>query len=37
MGPALEAAVRAFRGFERRPNAAFLADGRGFAYVATDG
>jgi len=36
-GAALEAAVRAFRGFERRPNPAFLADGRGFAYVASDG
>ena len=36
-GAALEAAVRAFRGFERRPNPGFLADGRGFAYVASDG
>jgi len=36
-GAALEAAVRAFRGFERRPNPAFLADGRGLAYVASDG
>ena len=36
-GAAPEAAVRAFRGFERHPNPAFLADGRGFAYVASDG
>ncbi|HTG48311.1 MAG TPA: GNAT family N-acetyltransferase [Actinomycetota bacterium] len=34
---ALEAAVRAFRGFEIHPDPAFLADPRSFAYVALDG
>jgi len=36
-GAALEAAVRAFGGFERRPSPSFLADARGFAYVGYDG
>ena len=36
-GAALEAAVRAFGGFERRPTPSFLADDRSFAYVGYDG
>jgi N-acetylglutamate synthase-like GNAT family acetyltransferase len=36
-GAALEAAVRAFGGFERRPAPSFLADARNFAYVGFDG
>src|SRR5438093_7264192 len=36
-GAALEAAVRAFGGFERRPTPSFLADDRTFAYVGYDG
>jgi GNAT superfamily N-acetyltransferase len=34
---ALEAAVRAFGGFEHRPSRSFLADARSFAYVGYDG
>jgi len=36
-GAALEAAVRAFGGFERRPTPSFLTDDRSFAYVGYDG
>jgi ribosomal protein S18 acetylase RimI-like enzyme len=36
-GASLEAAVRAFGGFEHRPDPSFLADDRSFAYVGYDG
>jgi N-acetylglutamate synthase-like GNAT family acetyltransferase len=36
-GAALEAAVRAFGGFERRPAPSFLTSDRSFAYVGYDG
>src|SRR5215470_11318082 len=36
-GAALEAAVRAFGGFERRPTPSFLTNDRCFAYVGFDG
>jgi GNAT superfamily N-acetyltransferase len=36
-GAALEAAVRAFGGFERRPDPSFLRGDRSFAYVGYDG
>ena len=36
-GAALDAAVRAFGGFERRPAPSFLTSDRSFAYVGYDG
>jgi GNAT superfamily N-acetyltransferase len=36
-GPLLDAAIRAFRGFEERGDASFLADPRSVVFVARDG